>query len=184
MAKKAYVGVNGVARNVSKIYVGVNGVARKVVKGYVGVNGVAQQFWGEGSSGGTVHSSTGIEKLLWVKNYLTPVTWFELYKRANGLLYYFIAKASNDFNYMFTFTTNRDAMNLDMVYENGETYHIGLSNYIRVDDVIWFYDVRSFNQNVTMVYPNDFTPNCLLDNPAFAQMTDVQILTYVIENMI
>ena len=46
MAKKAYVGVNGVAREVSKIYVGVNGVARKVVKGYVGVNGVAQQFWG------------------------------------------------------------------------------------------------------------------------------------------
>ena len=46
MSKKAYVGVNGIARNVSKMYVGVNGVARKVVKGYVGVNGVAQQFWG------------------------------------------------------------------------------------------------------------------------------------------
>lgn len=49
MSKKAYVGVNGIARNVSNIYVGVNGVARKVVKGYVGVNGVAQQFWGNDS---------------------------------------------------------------------------------------------------------------------------------------
>lgn len=45
MGKKAYIGVNNVAKNVSKIYVGVNGVARKVVKGYVGVNGVARQFY-------------------------------------------------------------------------------------------------------------------------------------------
>ena len=45
MPKKAYVGVDNVARKVNKIYVGVNGVARKVVKGYVGVNGVARQFW-------------------------------------------------------------------------------------------------------------------------------------------
>lgn len=50
MAKKAYVGVNGEARNVKNIYVGVNGVARKVVKGYVGVNGVARLFWGGGRS--------------------------------------------------------------------------------------------------------------------------------------
>ena len=50
MSKKAYVGVNGIARNVKNIYVGVNGVARKVVKGYVGVNGVAQQFWATSSS--------------------------------------------------------------------------------------------------------------------------------------
>lgn len=45
MAKKTYVGVNNVARKVSKMYVGVNGVARKVKKAYVGVNGVAQQFY-------------------------------------------------------------------------------------------------------------------------------------------
>lgn len=42
MAKKTYVGVNNIARNVSKMYVGVNGVARKVKKAYVGVNGVAR----------------------------------------------------------------------------------------------------------------------------------------------
>ena len=35
MAKKAYVGVNSVARKISKMYVGVNGVARKVKKAYV-----------------------------------------------------------------------------------------------------------------------------------------------------
>lgn len=45
MAKKLYVGVNGIARQVNNIYVGVNGVARKVIKGYVGVGGVARPFW-------------------------------------------------------------------------------------------------------------------------------------------
>lgn len=45
MAKKTYVGVNNIARNVSKMYVGVNGVARKVKKAYVGVNGVAREFY-------------------------------------------------------------------------------------------------------------------------------------------
>lgn len=49
MAKKEYVGVNAIARNVKKQYVGVNGVARKVKKAYVGVNGVARQCF----SGGT-----------------------------------------------------------------------------------------------------------------------------------
>lgn len=41
---KAYVGVGGKARAVSKIYVGVNGKAREVVKGYIGVNGKARKF--------------------------------------------------------------------------------------------------------------------------------------------
>lgn len=45
MAKKAYVGVNGISKSVKNIYVGVNGVPKKVVKGYVGVNGVPQVFW-------------------------------------------------------------------------------------------------------------------------------------------
>lgn len=30
MAKKLYIGVNGIAREVKKIYIGVNGVAREV----------------------------------------------------------------------------------------------------------------------------------------------------------
>lgn len=45
MAKKCYVGINGIPKNVKKIYVGVDGVPKKVVKGYVGVNGVARLFW-------------------------------------------------------------------------------------------------------------------------------------------
>jgi hypothetical protein len=46
MTRKAYVGNDDKARNVTQIYVGVNGTARRVVKGYVGDNkGVARQFW-------------------------------------------------------------------------------------------------------------------------------------------
>lgn len=49
MSKKAYVGINGISKNVKNIYVGVNGVPKKVVKGYVGVNGVARLFWDGGT---------------------------------------------------------------------------------------------------------------------------------------
>lgn len=45
MAKKMYMGVDGVARNIKKQYVGVSGVSRKVKNGYIGVNGVARQFF-------------------------------------------------------------------------------------------------------------------------------------------
>lgn len=47
MAKKVYVGIGDVARNVKKSYIGVDGVARKVKKAYIGVNGIARQFWGD-----------------------------------------------------------------------------------------------------------------------------------------
>ena len=46
MARKAYIGVNGKARNIANIHVGVNGKARKVIFGYVGDdNGKARLFW-------------------------------------------------------------------------------------------------------------------------------------------
>ena len=45
MAKKAYIGVNGKARNIKKIYLGVDGKARKVKKAYVGVGGIARPCW-------------------------------------------------------------------------------------------------------------------------------------------
>ena len=48
MAKKMYIGVNGVARKVKTPYVGVDGKARKVKAGYIGVNGVARQFYAKG----------------------------------------------------------------------------------------------------------------------------------------
>ena len=45
MARKQYIGVAGIARNVKKGYVGVENIARKVVKGYVGdKDGIARLF--------------------------------------------------------------------------------------------------------------------------------------------
>jgi len=48
MAKGAYIGVGGVARNVKKNYIGIGGVARNVTKAYLGVDGVARQYFGSG----------------------------------------------------------------------------------------------------------------------------------------
>lgn len=45
MAKKVYLGVSNVARNVKAMYVGVGGVARKITKGYIGVGEVAKLFY-------------------------------------------------------------------------------------------------------------------------------------------
>lgn len=45
MAKRAYIGVGGVARKVKQPFVGVANVARKVKSGYIGVGGVARQFF-------------------------------------------------------------------------------------------------------------------------------------------
>ena len=48
MAKKLYIGVDGVARKVKKAYIGVDNVARKVKKMYLGVNGVARCIFSGG----------------------------------------------------------------------------------------------------------------------------------------
>ena len=48
MTKKAYIGVNNVARQVKKGYIGVDGVARKIKKAYIGVGGVARPCWSGG----------------------------------------------------------------------------------------------------------------------------------------
>ena len=48
MAKKAYIGVDGIARKIRKGYVGVDGVARKIKKAYIGIGGVARPCWGAG----------------------------------------------------------------------------------------------------------------------------------------
>lgn len=46
MAKKLYIGVDGVAQEAKEIYIGVNGIAKKVIKGYVGdENNIARLFW-------------------------------------------------------------------------------------------------------------------------------------------
>ena len=48
MAKKAYIGVDGVARKIKKGYVGVDGKARKIKKAYIGIGGVARPCWSGG----------------------------------------------------------------------------------------------------------------------------------------
>lgn len=48
MAKKIYVGVDGVARKVKKAYIGVSGKARKVKKAYLGVGGKARPVFSGG----------------------------------------------------------------------------------------------------------------------------------------
>ena len=45
MAKKAYIGVDNVARKVKKGYIGIDNVARKLKKAYIGVGGVARPCW-------------------------------------------------------------------------------------------------------------------------------------------
>lgn len=45
MAKAAYLGVDGIARNSDTLYVGVDAVSRTVIGGYIGVDAVARQFW-------------------------------------------------------------------------------------------------------------------------------------------
>ena len=45
MAKSAYIGIGGVARQVKNIYIGIGGVARRVKKGYIGIGGVARLFF-------------------------------------------------------------------------------------------------------------------------------------------
>lgn len=48
MAKKAYIGVEGVARKIKKGYIGVDNVARKIKKVYIGIGGVARPCWSGG----------------------------------------------------------------------------------------------------------------------------------------
>ena len=48
MAKRAYIGVNGVARKIKKGYLGIDGVARRIRKAYIGIGGVARPCWGSG----------------------------------------------------------------------------------------------------------------------------------------
>lgn len=48
MAKKAYIGVDNVARKVKRGYVGVDNIARRIRKAYIGVGGVARPCWSSG----------------------------------------------------------------------------------------------------------------------------------------
>ena len=60
MAKKGYVGIDNVARKVTKQYIGVNNVARKVTKGYIGVNNVARQCYAGGTPVGELEVGSSV----------------------------------------------------------------------------------------------------------------------------
>lgn len=47
MAKKFYVPINHISKEVKKMYVPVNGVSKKITKAYCSVNGLSKQFWGD-----------------------------------------------------------------------------------------------------------------------------------------
>ena len=48
MAKKIYIGIDGVARRVKKGYIGIDGIARKLKKAYIGIGGIARPCWNGG----------------------------------------------------------------------------------------------------------------------------------------
>ena len=70
MAKKAYIGVNGVARKIKKGYIGVDGVAHKIKKAYIGIGGVARPCW----SGGELAYYGAITPLSQVRSKLAAAT--------------------------------------------------------------------------------------------------------------
>ena len=136
MAQKAYVGVNGISRNVKNIYVGVNGVARKVVKGYVGVNGIARQFWGAiPPSVGYWDYWTSVGDLsnpimsIRVQNSDSDYYKFKLYKRNNKIAYYgtFYTISNNYFSY-FLMSPDADAVVYD--YTQGSQHRENTNDYI------------------------------------------------------
>lgn len=45
MAKKAYIGVDNIARKIKKCYIGIDGLARRVKRAYIGIGGVARPCW-------------------------------------------------------------------------------------------------------------------------------------------
>lgn len=48
MAKKAYIGVEGIAHKIKKGYIGVDNIAHKIKKAYIGIGGVARPCWSGG----------------------------------------------------------------------------------------------------------------------------------------
>ena len=127
MAQEAYVGIDGISRNVTDIYVGVNDVARKVVKGYVGVDGVARQFWGDGGYSNASLSwhiwSSNVESIIIKPNppSTSPpeenVGIVGIYKTNLKIAYYAIIKNSDNTAYLpIILSPDRDAVSFRFIY--------------------------------------------------------------------
>lgn len=97
MAKRLYIGVNSIAREVKKIYIGVNGVAREVKKGYIGIGGSAREFFSGQSDGNRI-------QIVVVQNATTSYTLYiyeydrdlsQLYKKSLGISNYSVCATYN-----------------------------------------------------------------------------------------
>ena len=86
MAKKAYIGVDGIARKIKKGYIGVDGIAHKIKKAYIGIGGVARPCW----SGGELAYYGTIATLSKVRSELaaTTVGDYALFGGGVGSTYY------------------------------------------------------------------------------------------------
>ena len=191
MAKKAYVGVNGVARKVSKIYVGVNGVARKVVKGYVGVNGVAKQFWGDsgkfwfffeptakrimtGSDFTVTKAFPGIAFYAWVKGSLYGVTsYFPLLVSTDQDGYSTAVSETNDTK-PWNITKNGDTWRC-VIPMLPESLNASLSpQCILSNDTYVVIDNDVCNAILNRIYTDDFAENYQLQQYYNLNVTDIE----------
>ena len=134
MAKKTYIGVNGVARNVTGIYIGVDGVARKVIKGYIGVDGVARLFYDDSAKiitfsilnvyDGNETSLTAREGMTWEKwcdsSYNTVGIVYE--KRRGGVI---ITEELIDY-YLYNDMEGSWQLFKDDVITSGTTYYYAI----------------------------------------------------------
>lgn len=173
MAKKLYVGVNGIARQVNNIYVGVNGVARKVIKGYIGVGGVARLFY-ELIAGGTTtlwsgpqgNISGGIQTVSCV-NYANGY-WVVGGTYYDGTNVYARIAYTNDLNGSWTFkdlwSTERSSTNgyasVNFIdYSNG--YWVAAGEYEKAVSISGGTQYQNFAQ---IAYTNDLNSEWTLNS--------------------
>ena len=164
MAKKAYVGVNGISKNVKNIYVGVNGVPKKVVKGYVGVNGVPKVFW----DGGTPPTPVVIPSWdYWTSNRNDFLFKFirsgdiprqdkTFTKTTNKIAYYGIFKYAAipgetiEYYSVMLLSPDRDAVTFRVTTDAGqdvEFYYYG--SITDSQNLLWYYSVYTYEDAVT-----------------------------------
>ena len=147
MAKKAYVGVNNVARKTKQIYVGVNGVARKVKKGYIGVNGVAKLFFGNLSliKYGVLNgnsNTTNVNRGASLPNY---ALFIETSYSTNAIVTYNSSLTSGKQN-ILQYSTNKTIFNNDthaFVVDSTQFYKIDSSFTKTVSSYVANYSIRS-----------------------------------------
>lgn len=173
MAKKAYVGINDVARNISKMYVGVNGIARKVIKGYIGVNGIAKQFWGDSSSsndGFWFNYSTVAEKVMQGKRYtvVPNQVQVDIYKVNSGIAFYFFVQPMEGGSIIDNWTVLISPQNTVSYYNavcqgQTENYNAPYSGSLAEQGDVWYYTLASpIEYDYEPQYPADIIPNCVL----------------------